>query len=99
MTETHQAAFQARTDLARYGDNALLLFTLQLRFDIQDIESIANDSLTDGYEDKKCDLVYVDRENEIAVIAQGYYSTSDNTNRDAPANKASDLNTAVAWLF
>ena len=50
------ADFQARTDLIeRYGNNALLLYALQLRFEITDIISVASDALTDGGDDKKCD--------------------------------------------
>lgn len=52
------ADFQARTDLvSRYGNNALILYALQLRFDILDIISIASDALTDGGNSKKCDCV------------------------------------------
>jgi hypothetical protein len=99
MTSTYQAAFEARTDLSRYESNSLLLFALLLRFDIQDIEAVANQSLTDGSDDKKCDLVYLDKDNQTAVVAQGYYANSGDLNREAPANKASDLNTAVTWLL
>lgn len=95
----YQTALESRTDLGKYADNALLLFTLQLRFEIEDIDAVATDSLTDGPDDKKCDLVYVDRENQIAVIAQGYFCRKGNLPSEAPANKASDLNTAVTWLF
>jgi hypothetical protein len=99
MESTHQVALQARTDLEKYGDNALLLFTLQLRFEIEDIDAVATNSLTDGSNDKKCDLVYVDTESQIAVIAQGYFCKKALLPSEAPANKASDLNTAVAWLL
>jgi len=99
MQLTHQAALQSRTDLTKYGDNALLLFTLQLRFEIEDIDAVATNSLTDGFNDKKCDLVYVDKESHIAVIAQGYFCSKTTLPSEAPANKASDLNTAVVWLL
>jgi hypothetical protein len=99
MQSTHQAALQSRTDLTKYGDNALLLFTLQLRFEIEDIDAVATNSLTDGSNDKKCDLVYVDKESHIAVIAQGYFCSKTTLPSEAPANKASDLNTAVVWLL
>ena len=39
MEATHQVALQSRTDLEKYGDNALLLFSLQLRFEIEDIDA------------------------------------------------------------
>ena len=94
------ADFQARTDLTeRYGNNALLLYALQLRFEITDIISVASDALTDGGDDKKCDLIYIDPDTGVAVIAQGYMKQSPAETDLAPSNKASDLNTAAAWVF
>lgn len=94
------ADFQARTDLtSRYGNNALLLYALQLRFEISDIISVASDALTDGGNDKKCDLIYVDQDTGIAVIAQGYMKQTPQEGDLAPGNKASDLNTAATWVF
>ena len=90
-------AFRARADLAEYGSNALLLFALQLRWGITDIDGVAASALTDQANDKKCDLVYVDRGAGRIVVAQGYLSEKDL--QAAPANKASDLNTAVTWLL
>ena len=92
------AALSARGDLAEYGSNALLLFALQLRFGITDIEGVAAVALTDSANDKKCDLVFVDRDAGRVVVAQGYMSSRDDL-QAAPANKASDLNTAVTWLL
>lgn len=92
------AAFAARDDLAEYGSNALLLFTLQLRHGIEDIESVASAALTDGSNDKKCDLVYVDRGAARVIVAQGFIS-KDGSKAEAPANKATDLNGAVSWLL
>lgn len=94
---TWKSAFTARTDLNRYGDNAIGLFALALRFGLEDLETVAAESLTDGSDDKKVDLVYIDRDESVAVIAQCYTSTK--ARDSAPANKASDLNTAVAWLL
>lgn len=99
MKLTHQEALRSRTDLHKYKDNALLLFTLQLRFEIEDIDVVAANSLTDSPNDKKCDLVYVDKEKQIAVIAQGYFCKNSGSRSEAPANKAADLNTAVTWLL
>ncbi|WP_037372887.1 hypothetical protein [Anaerovorax odorimutans] len=65
--------FKARKDLIdNYGDNSLLMYALQLRYDIEDIISVASESLTDGHNDKKCDLIYIDRDSGLAVIAQAY---------------------------
>ena len=92
------AKFEARSDLQEYGPNALLLFALQLRWGITDIEGVAAVALTDTSNDKKCDLVYVDRANGRVVVGQGYFSEKADLTA-APSNKASDLNTAVTWLL
>lgn len=91
------AAFESRSDLAPYGDNALLLFVAQLRLNFDDVDSFAANSLTDGSNDKKCDLVAVSADRQRITLAQGYMS-SKSVNA-APANKASDLNTGVSWLL
>lgn len=50
--------YKGRRDLIdNYGDNSLLLYALQLRYDIEDIVSVAAEALTDGSDDKKCDLM------------------------------------------
>lgn len=91
-------AFNARTSLRdQFGDNALLLYALEMRFALDDIETVAASCLTDGPDDRKCDAIYIDRDSGIAVVAQGYLSAKPKP--EAPANKASDLNTAAAWLF
>lgn len=97
-------AFTSRDDLSRFGSDALLIFALQMRFGIEDFLTIAENSLTEGDDDKKADLIYIDSEAGHAVIAQTYV-TETLAGKDgkpkpgAPANKASDLNTAVAWLL
>src|SRR6185437_2114394 len=91
------AAFNARTDLAEFEDNALGLFALAIRFNLDDLATVAADSITDGSDDKKCDLIHVDLDNGYAVVAQCYFSSK--ARAEAPANKASDLNTAVNWLL
>ncbi len=92
-----QAALDSRDDLVIYGDNAIGLFALALRFDIEDLESVATAAITDGSDDQKCDMLYVDREERSAVVAQ--CDRCSTAKSKAPANKASDLNTAVAWLL
>ncbi|MFV8328464.1 AIPR family protein [Flavobacterium sp. ZS1P14] len=89
--------FIERDDLTKYTDNALLLYSLQIRFGIEDIDEVASTSLTDGGGDKKADLVYIDTDKKEAIIAQGYYASKFKA--EAPANKASDLNTAITWLL
>ena len=95
--KTWESALEGRTDLDQYGDNAIGLFALALRFSIEDLESVAADAITDGADDKKGDILFVDRDERAAVIAQCYVAKSQKAS--APANKASDLNTAVAWLL
>jgi hypothetical protein len=90
-------AFETRDDLQGYGDNALLLFAAQLRLGFDDVDSFATNALTDGSNDKKCDLVAVVAEGTKIVVAQGYMTAQDK--QEAPANKASDLNTGVSWLI
>lgn len=82
-----------------FNSNALMLYALELRFGIDDIFDVAVDSLTDGSDDKKCDLIYIDKDLGIAVVGQAYMKKKANENIAASANKASDLNTAAAWLF
>lgn len=91
-------AFDEREDLKEYKRNALMLFALQLRFRIEDISLVASNSLTDGSDDKKVDLIHIDTEEKFAVIAQAYMSENEGK-REANANKASDLNTAIAWIL
>jgi len=92
------AALSERSDLDKYGNNKLLLFALEIALSIDDIDTVAANSLTDRPGDKKCDLLYVDRDTGKAIIAQSYFS-SDISKKEAPSNKASDLNTAVSWLL
>src|SRR5882724_10957294 len=90
-------AFQQRTDLTKYGRNGLMLFALELALDIDDIDSVATSALTDGGDDKKCDLVFVSEDLRMAVVAQSYMA--DRYKSTADANKASDLNTGASWLL
>jgi len=96
--ESWKVAFESHTDLGKYGSSALGLFALALRFGLDDLDSVAAESITEGSDDKKCDLLYIDKEDEgVAVVIQSYVSTVERAS--APANKASDLNTAIAWLL
>jgi hypothetical protein len=86
-----------RTDLTKYGSNARLLLVLQIRQTLDDIDTVAATALTDDPADKKCDLVYIDTERGVAIIAQAYEATV--MKAAAKEQKASDLNTAVGWLL
>jgi len=90
-------AYESMSELEVYNDNALALFALALKFGVDDLQNIAVDAITDGFDDKKLDIVYVNTEDEYAVVAQCYYSTKGRPT--APANKASDLNTGIGWLI
>ena len=91
-------AFLSETVLEPYGNNALPLFSVGLHLGVEDLASFAGDSLTDSPNDKKADIIYINEAEGLACIAQG--TTAENWGKaEAPANKASDLNTAAAWLL
>lgn len=69
-----------------------------MRLGFDDVDTFASNSLTDGSNDKKCDLVAVSADKQRIVLAQGFMSAKTAAG-EAPANKASDLNTAVSWLL
>jgi AIPR protein len=84
--------------IEKYGvSNAYLIWVMGLYLDYPDIEELASECLTDNGDDKKIDLIKLDLDNKKIVFAQGYHS--ERKVDSAPANKASDLNTASAWLI
>lgn len=93
-----KSAFEADTDLSQYGDNALSIFTLSLYLKLEDIQEFAVQSVTDGSNDKKVDICFIDEVDGRAIIVQGYFSKVWGK-AAAPANKASDLNAGMAWLL
>ena len=95
---TFYPAFSTRTDLEYFNQNSLLLFALQIRFNIEDITTVGSTSVTDSADDKKIDLIYIDEEKKLVIIAQSYYSANINK-KSATANKASDLNTGISWIL
>lgn len=98
MSTTALNAYKNRTDLSKFSPNSLLLFALELRFSLDDIDSVAATAITDGSRDRKCDLVYIDSDSRTAVLAQGYES-SNLDKMEAPASKAADLGTAASWVL
>ena len=84
--------------LASYGSNALPLFAVGLHLGVEDFAAFAAESLTDSPNDKKADIIYIDEADGIACIAQGTVA-AEWGKPEASANKASDLNTAAAWLL
>lgn len=97
MSLTHDESFKGRHELDIYGNNARLLYAIETKFRIDDIHSLASTCLTDNSDDKKCDLIFVDEDRGVAVIAQAYQSTRNRPS--APSNKAADLNVAAGWLL
>ena len=95
--DTWKSAYDGLEELSDYKDNALGLFALGLRFGLDDLSSIGVDAVTDGSDDKKLDIVFINTEDEYAVVGQCYFSEKERLN--APSNKAGDLNTGVAWLL
>src|SRR3954454_5210554 len=91
-------ALATREDLAEYGSNAIALLGLELRFGLDDLRTVADEALTDDENDRKCDVLFIDRESGTAVVAQAY--TADDPDKTEPsANKAADLNTALSWIL
>ena len=91
-------ALQNDPVLATYGSNALPLFAIALHLSIEDLASFATESLTDQPDDKKADIIYINEAEGVACIVQGLTS-QDWARQSAPSNKASDVNTAAAWLL
>ena len=80
-----------------YGEgNAFLIWVMGLYLDYSDLIELAEECLTDQGDDKKIDFLCIDDERQKIYVVQGYYTQKEKDN--APANKASDLNTAAAWL-
>lgn len=77
-------------------DGAYLAQAVALFIEEPDVLALASSGFTDGTNDKKIDFLYHDVEGRRLIFAQGYYSQSKKDS--APANKASDLNTAAAWI-
>lgn len=97
-SEPLATALKQRDDLDKYQAAKRTLFALQLILDIEDIHSVAASALTDGPDDKSCDVIYVDLDSRSAIIAQGY--ESQRVDRlQAPQTKASSLHQAVNWLL
>ncbi|WP_082711517.1 AIPR family protein [Methylobacterium indicum] len=96
-TNNWESAFKIMRDNYELTDDSIGIFALTLRFGLDDIRTVALESITGGGDDKKCDVLFVDKEKEIAVIAQCYLAQTKKNS--APANKAADLNTALTWLL
>ena len=85
-----------RTDLDQYKNNKRLLFAIELILGVDDIHEVAQRSLTDGRGDRSCDLVHVDREQGLVIVAQAYEAISRSTVEE---RKVRDLYQAVNHVF
>lgn len=96
----HLDTFQAQTELiTNYGEEkAHLIWSMGLYLDFPDLDQLATESLTDGSDDKKIDFIRLDLENKRLIVTQGTFAGNGAVYK-AKANKASDLNTAFAWLI
>jgi hypothetical protein len=96
---SYMDAFKANEELIKILglSNAHLVWSLGLYIEEPDLESLASEGLTDGPDDKKIDFIYFEPDTARIIFAQGYYSSQKKDT--APSNKASDLNTASAWLM
>lgn len=100
MTYSYKAAFNSIDEFSNHDSADLALFALTIKYNIDDLPTLAAESLTDKGNDKKIDAIFIDEEElGCAIIIQAYKSTTERDNDEAPANKADDLNTAVSWAF
>lgn len=76
-----------------YGVYALCLFA-----NLPDYAEVATESITEGGDDKDCDLCLIDSETGDAFIVQATVANEWNK-PTASTNKADDLLTAVSWLL
>jgi hypothetical protein len=95
--QSWQAAYQTTKSNFGLDDDGIGIFAIQLRFNLDDIKTIAAEAITGGGNDRKCDILHIDKEMGLAVIAQCYVAQTKKP--AAKANKAADLNTAVSWLL
>lgn len=93
-----ETAFTARDDLTPFEAEGVGVFALGLRFGLDDLQTVAAESITDGPNDKKIDVLYIDRAQRSAFIMQ-CYAAKALFDQQAPGNKATDLHTAAAYAF
>lgn len=99
MVTPLEAALAARDDLDKYGTAKRSLFALQLTLGLDDIHTVASSAVTDGPDDKSCDVIYVDRDLQTIVLIQGYESGNPEARQQAPGNKAAAVHQALAWIL
>ena len=89
-------AYSERQDLVPFGSAGLALFAMALKFGYDDLEAIGADAVVDGPDDMSCDVVYIDRDQRLAVVAQSY--RAEVPKNAAPASKAATLRQAISYL-
>lgn len=57
---TFRKAFYSDAELSRFGNNALTMFTLSLYLRLEDPDEFATNFITDGPDDKKIDICFLD---------------------------------------
>lgn len=95
-----KAAVKAEVEAlaGNYGQQAYLLYAMGLEIGNDDYESLFRDAVIDGPGDRKIDFFYLDTGARRAIVAQAYLGRNWRKPA-APANKASELNTARSWLL
>lgn len=69
-------AFRANTTpfIKSIGEgNAHMVWAIALYLEEPDVEALASEALTDGPDDKKINVIYLDRDAKRVIFAQGYY--------------------------
>ncbi|MBS1697921.1 MAG: AIPR family protein [Actinobacteria bacterium] len=95
--ESWRAAFKQFASSFELGADGIGLFAIDQRFGVDDVRTATAESITGGGDDKKLDIIFLDVSRGLLIVAQCFESPVAKTS--APANKASDLNAAVAWLL
>jgi len=95
---TFRQEYEQNIEVKSFGSSSLSIFALAYYLHIDDIEDFAVNAINENNDDKKVDICYIDLEAKKIIIAQNYISNNWQR-KSAPSNKASDLNTAISWLF
>ncbi|HCC8002894.1 TPA: hypothetical protein ACNCFL_004823, partial [Escherichia coli] len=69
------SALQQRKDLEKYGNLNCALYAIELHNNIDSIELIAPDIITEGGDDENIDILMTDRESKQIYLIQSYQST------------------------
>ena len=94
---TWLTAYRSREDLKIFGSAGLALFAMALRFGYDDLATIGVDAVVDGPDDKGCDMIYIDRDQRLAIIAQSYQAETPKSS--AKDSKAATLRQAISYLL